>query len=266
MGEYPFFETEKLPEIKTAILYLNRPEKLNAMNLPFWEELPEVVEELENDKDIRVVIVAGKGKALSAGIDVFDFFMNHSELLACNTVELRERMYSLIAKMQKGFDSINNGRKVYIFAAHGHCIGAGLDLAAACDIRLAAKDVRFSLRETRIGIVADMGSLNRLPQIIGQGNTRLLAFTGKDFDCEVALEMGLVSEVFENQVMLIAGALALAKTIVANEETAVVGTKHLLNYMQNHGVDEGIREVALWNSAFFNIEAAQRAVEKAMKK
>jgi len=265
MDSYEFFEVERHSQ-HTAILYLNRPEKLNAMNMPFWEELPLVVAKLEEDVNLRVVIIFGRGRAFSAGIDVYDFFVNQTEIIACEKVETRERMHRLIKKMQRGFDALNEGRKIYIHAAHGHCLGAGLDLAAACDIRLAAKDVRFSLRETRIGIVADMGSLNRLPQIIGQGNTRLIAFTGKDFGYEEALRMGLISEVYEDGEALLAGAIAIAAAIAANEESAVGGTKHLLNYMQNHGVKEGIDEVALWNAAFFSIEAVQRALAKTAPK
>ncbi|MCF8054750.1 MAG: enoyl-CoA hydratase/isomerase family protein [Deltaproteobacteria bacterium] len=264
MNKYQFFAVERENE-QVAFLYLNRPDKLNAMNMPFWEELPVVAEELEADEKLRVVIIAGKGKALSAGIDVFDFFINCSEIIACKDLAAREKMRGLILKMQRGFDVINNGRKIYIFCAHGYCIGAGLDLAAACDIRFASQDVRFSLRETRIGIVADMGSLNRLPQIIGQGNTRLLAFTGKDFGHEEALKMGLVSDVYEDKEALLKAAFVVAQEIANNEESAVTGTKHILNYMQNNGVKDGLTEIALWNSAFFSIEAVQRSLEKPKK-
>ncbi|MCX5858098.1 MAG: enoyl-CoA hydratase-related protein, partial [Deltaproteobacteria bacterium] len=132
MNTYPFFEVEKVVEQQTAVLYLNRPEKLNAMSWAFWRDLPLVV------------------------------FMNNQDTLVGATPEFREKLYDLIIQMQEGFNHMSQGNNIYIAAVHRHCIGGALDLAAACDLRLAAKDALFSLREAKIAIVADMGSLNRL--------------------------------------------------------------------------------------------------------
>jgi len=266
MSNYPFFEVEKIPAQHTAILYLNRPEKLNAMNWPFWRDLAPVVKDLENDPDVRVVIVAGKGKSFSVGIDVFDFFTAFSETIQGATPEKREEFYRLILQMQEGFTCMAQGENIYIGAAHRHCIGAGLDLMSACDIRLATKDVVISLRETKIAIVADMGSLNRLPRIIGQGNTRMMAYTGRDFTAAECLRMGLLNEVYDTQEDLMAGALKLAAEIADNSAATVTGTKKVLNYMEDHSVDDGLKFVAAWNSAFFNTREVQETFMKAMAK
>jgi len=266
MNSYPFFEIEKIPAQQTAVLYLNRPEKLNAMGWPFWRDLAPVVEDLEKEADVRVVIVAGKGKSFSVGIDVFDFFTAFSETIQGATPEKREEFYQLILNMQTGFTRMAQGNNIYIGAAHRHCIGAGLDLMSACDIRLATRDTVISLRETKIAIVADMGSLNRLPRIIGQGNTRMMAYTGRDFTAEECLRMGLINEIYDSQESLMAGALKLAEEIAANSAAAVRGSKQILNYMEDHSVEDGLKYVAAWNSAFFNTKEIQDAFMKSMAK
>lgn len=265
MHTYPFFEVEKHEKQQTAVLYLNRPEKLNAMNWPFWRDLPLVVEDLEKDSDIRVVVIAGRGKSFSVGIDAFEFFVNNQDTLAGATPEFREKLYDLIVQMQQGFNRMADGNNIYIGAVHRHCIGGALDLISACDLRLASRDALFSVRETKIAIVADMGSLNRLPRIIGQGHTRMLALTGRDFTAETARHMGLVSELYENQEKLMKGALDLAAEIAGNADNAVRGTKKILNYMERHGVEDGLKYVATWNAAFFNTGEVQKAFQRSME-
>jgi len=262
MYEYETYQVEKRPEQKTAILYLNRPEKMNAMNWPFWRDLPLVVDELEKDPEVDAVVVAGKGKAFCVGIDVIDFFVQFSETVTAATAEAREAFHRLILQMQQGFNRIHDGGNVYIAAPHRYCIGAGLDLAAACDIRVASKETVISLREARIAIVADMGSLNRLPRIIGQGNARLMAFTARDFTADECLRMGLLSEVYETPEALLEGALNLAAEITGNSRSAVRGSKRLLNYMEDHSAGDGLESVAVWNSSFFNVREVQEAAMK----
>lgn len=261
-GKYPFFIVEKDPARGIAVVYLNRPEKLNAMNWSFWKDLPLVIEDLEKDPDVRVVVIAGKGRAFSVGLDVYDFFSRFRDVLEGNSPEKRENLYKLILEMQKGFNMIAYGDNIYIAAVHGYCIGGGLDLIAACDLRLATRDALFSLRETRIAIVADMGSLNRLPQLIGQSNTRMMAFTGRDFSAEEVRQMGLINGVLDNQEDLMKEAYALAGEIASNAREAVTGAKHILNYMEDHGVMDGMRYVASWNAAFLNLQKIKDVLAK----
>jgi enoyl-CoA hydratase len=265
MGDYPFFAVERKPEKGVALLFFNRPEKLNAMNWPFWRDLPLVVDELEADPDVRVVLIAGRGKSFSVGIDLLEFFLNHTQTLTGATADAREALYRLILQMQEGFNRMTRGDNVYIAAIHRHCIGAGLDLSAVCDLRVASCDALFSLRETRIAIVSDMGSLNRLPRIIGQGNVRMMALTGRDFTAEEARQMGLVNTLYEDRDALMAGATALAEEIAANPPAAVRGTKRILTYMEDHSVEDGLRYVAAWNAAFLNTPEIQEALTRAMQ-
>ncbi len=249
---YEFFEVEKDPAAKTAILYLNRPAARNAMNWPFWRDLPLVVSELEEDPEVRVVIVAARGKSFSTGLDLVDFFEQFKHIVQSQTADGREQLYRLILQMQSGFNRMAEGQNVYIAAVHRHCIGGALDLMAACDLRLAAQDASISLREAKVAIVADMGSLNRLPRIIGMGYTRLMAYTGRDFSADECKAMGLVETVYESREALMEGAQKLAQEIAANPSIAVRGTKQVLNYVGDHGLDDGLKYVAAWNAAFLD--------------
>ena len=239
---------------KIAILYLDRAEKLNAMNFEFWEELPIKIAELENNEKLKTVIIMGEGKAFTAGLDIMGFMKTIQEKTeSMKGVTKREYLYKLILNMQKGFNMIANGKNVYIAAVHGYCIGGGLDMISACDIRIASKDAIFSLRETKVGIVDDLGSLNRLPNIIGEGETRLLAFTGKDIDAEEALRIKLINLIFENKEELTKEAIKLAKEISRNKKDVLEGVKDVLNYNLTHSAEDGLNYVALRNSSFLEI-------------
>lgn len=250
--EYAYFDIEIDSAGKIAWVYLNRPEVKNAMNGDFWHNLPKVVRALEDRPDVRVAIFAGRGGHFSSGLDLKDFYMASRETIHGPLADDRERLLQLIHDMQSGMQAVAHSSKVFISAIQGYCIGAGLDLAAASDLRLCDASALFSLREARVGIVADMGSLNRLPGIIGQGNTRLLAYTGRDANATEALNMGLVNAVYNTSEELIAAAQALALEIAANPAIAVRGTKHILNYMEGHAPDEGMDYVALYNAAFLD--------------
>lgn len=222
------------------------------MNWSYWRDLPLIVGELEADPEVRVVIVAARGKSFSTGLDLVDFFTEKKSIIEADTADGREGLYRMIFEMQSGMNRMAEGQNIYIAAVHKHCIGGGLDLMAACDIRLASKDASISLREAKVAIVADMGSLNRLPGIIGMGYTRLMAYTGRDFSATECKEMGLVEQVFESQAELKEGARELAEEISANSSIAVRGTKQVLNYVADHSLDDGLKYVAAWNTAFLD--------------
>ena len=239
---------------KIVILYLNRPEKLNAMNFKFWGKLPEVIEELENNPKISVVIIAGEGRAFSAGLDIKDFAINFKENIIAETHIQREALYKQILLMQKGFDMMANGKKIYISAVHGVCIGGGLDMISATDLRFCSKDAIFSLREIKLGIVADLGSLNRLPYIIGESNTKLLAYTGKDINSTEALRIGLVNTIYENKDELLKNVIKTARDIAINDKKVLSGIKDVLDYNLKHSIDDSLNYVALRNSSFLNTD------------
>ncbi len=243
MNKHDFYLVEKKPPI--AWVYLNRPDKKNAMNPPAWKESVGIFQDLDQDRDIRAVIIAGKGSCFCAGIDLMAMTSELPEFL--DKEQKGGVKWSLLHKIysfQEAITCIERCKKPVIAAIHSHCIGAGLDMAAACDIRLCTEDAVFSLREAALGIVADVGVLQRIPQIVGQGIARELAFTAKNFSSKRAKEILLVNEVFDNKDELINGAQEMALNISKNSPLAVQASKSVLNYQVGKSVEDGLKYVA----------------------
>ncbi|TGL60455.1 crotonase/enoyl-CoA hydratase family protein [Leptospira sarikeiensis] len=257
---FEFFEiTER--EDGVAIVFLNRPDKRNAMNWSFWRDLPDVVEEINSNPKIRSFVVAAKGKSFSTGLDLDSFFQEFGAVVQGTYGDDRKKFYELILRMQKGINAVYDSPKPSIAAVQKHCIGGGLDLISACDIRYATYDASISLREAKVAIVADMGSINRLPSIIGQGHTRELAYTGKDIDGEEALRIGLVSKLFKDQDQLLEAAIATASEIAANPRIVVEGTKEVMNFSEGKPLTVGLNYVAVWNSSFMDSKDFREAMK-----
>lgn len=234
-----------------AEVSLRGPGRGNAMGPAFFRELPEIFSGLDADDEVRAIIVHGSGGVFSYGLDLHGMGATlKTHLAPQNRATERSRLLELISALQQGFDAVARCRKPVIAAVAGPCIGGGVDLIAACDIRLAATNAIFSVREAKVAIVADLGSLARLPGIIGQGHTRELAFTGKDIDAERALRIGLVSDVFEDEAALVAGARKLAREIADNPAVVVQGVKQVLDFGERSSIADANRFVAVWNSAF----------------
>lgn len=264
--DFEYFTIELDAAQHIAIIYLDRPEVKNAMNGHFWNNLPKVVKMLEARKDIRVGIFIGRGSNFSIGLDLKDFYLASRERIHGPMADDREELLAMIRKMQEGMVAVSQSNIVFISVVSGYCIGAGLDLAAASDLRLCDETASFSLREARVGIVADMGSLNRLPGIIGQGNTRLLAYTGRDVNAKEAYDIGLVNTVYADSQALYDASIHLATEIAANPSIAVRGTKHILNYMESHNANEGMEYVALFNAAFLDSKDFREVVMAFLEK
>ena len=227
------------------------PGKGNAMGPAFFRELPELFHALDREDPIRAVVVRGDKGIFSYGLDLKAMggvLMPH--LAAGNLAAERSRLLDLITDLQRGFDAVERCRKPVIAAVAGPCIGGGVDLISACDVRIAARNAVFSVREAKVAIVADMGSLARLPRIIGHGHTRELAFTGKDIDAERALRIGLVNDVYDDEPTLLEAARKLALEIAANPAVVVQGVKQVLAFGEGASVAEANRFVAVWNAAF----------------
>jgi enoyl-CoA hydratase len=234
-----------------AEVVLTGPGKGNAMGPDFWRELPEVFAALDRDESVRAVLVRGEGQHFSYGLDLPAMLSQPEFQLAGEQLAAeRTHFHDTVLRMQRACTSVAECRKPVIAAVAGWCIGGGLDLISACDVRLCSSDARFSLREVKVAIVADLGSLQRLPPIIGQGHTRELALTGKDIDAARALRIGLVNEVYETPEALLEAAHAMARQMAENPPLVVQGIKRVLNECQGKSVEEGLRYVALWNAAF----------------
>lgn len=254
MGQFKFFEIQKQSENRTALIYLNGPDARNSMVWDFWKELPEVVQHLEEDGQTKAAVFASKKKSFSVGLELNEFGEMFGDIIQGEVADQRMKLLKLIREMQSGFLRIMNSPIVFIAAVHKHCVGGALDLISACDLRLASEDASVSLRETKVAIVADMCSLNRLPSIIGQGNTRMLAFTGADFSAQKCFQMGLFNEICVDQEALHVRASELCQEIAANPGIVLSGVKEQLNYMESHSPEEGLNYVAVWNSAFLDSE------------
>lgn len=246
---------------------LSRPERGNAMSLLMFEEIEAAFGELDGDGSVRVIVLRGEGRAFTFGLDLMDAMQTLGPLvggggLAGPRGELRE----LIVKLQRQTGAPARCRKPVVAAVQGWCIGGGLDLIAGCDVRLCSADARFSLREARIGIVADLGSLQRLPGIIGEAATRELALTAKDIDAGRALRMGLVSDVEADAEALLSRAMEEAERIASLSPVVVQGVKHVLDVQREAAIEAGLRYVATWNSAFLASEDFAEAVSAFMEK
>ena len=178
----------------------------------------------------------------------------------------RDKLLALIDRMQLAVSAVSTCRKPVIAAIDGWCIGGGLDLAAACDIRICSAQATFSLREIRLAIVADLGSLQRLPPIIGQGHTRQLAYTGEDINAERALRIGLVNDVYADADALFAAASALAKRIAASSPVTVRGVKQVMDYCADKSIEDGLRYTAVWNAAFLQSNDLAEALSAFMER
>jgi enoyl-CoA hydratase/carnithine racemase len=250
-----------------AEVVLVGPGKGNAMGPDFWQEMPRVFSELDADPAVRAIIVRGQGGHFTYGLDLPAMGASVGPyLVGAQLAGERVKLLALIEQLQRAFDSVAACRKPVIAAVTGWCIGGGVDFIAACDIRLAAADARFSVREIKVAMVADLGSLQRLPRIIGEGHARELAFTGKNIDAARALRIGLVNDVYENEASLLEAARALAHEIAENPAVVVQGVKQVMNASAGRTVEEGLRYVALWNTAFLQshdlVEATQAFLER----
>jgi len=237
-----------------ATLWLDRPEKRNALGPAFWADLPVAMAAIAGDPGIRAVVVAARGPHFSVGLDLVAMAgltgTPPSGGRPPSPAVRARAARAEVLRLQASVTAVADCPLPVVAAIHGYCIGGGVDLAAACDIRLASADALLSVRETKVAIVADLGSLQRLPRIIGKGYVAELAFTGKDITAARAAEIGLVNRVSADQEAVVADARALADEIAANSPLAVQGTKAVLAAGEGRSVAEGLDYVATWNAAF----------------
>ncbi len=249
-----------------ARIELNRPTKANALNGALWREIGEACRWVDETPAARVAILSGAGRHFCAGID-FEL-MNEllAEVKALSPGQREEHLRRIILGLQAALTALETCRKPVLAAIQGLCIGGGLDLIAACDLRYASTDAAFSLKEVDLAIVADVGSLQRLPHLIGEGQVRELAFTARQFDATEAQAMGLINRVYPDSDALWDGVQAIAATIAAKSPLAVRGIKQALNYGRDHRVADGLEQVATWNAAMLLSADTQEAITAAMQK
>jgi enoyl-CoA hydratase len=244
-----------------AYLTLDRPTKSNAMGNEFWRELPTSLDAVATDPKIRCLVLKANGKHFSSGLDLDEAHLGAGFRGDNRTSRAAQSndLYHHIHFLQSGITQLSRLTVPTIAAVHGLCIGGGIDLIAACDIRLATRDAMFSIRETKIAIVADLGSLQRLPSIMPKGILYELALSGRDFSASEALAWGLLNRTTSDQESLYTTTRELAEEIARNSPLATQGTKRVLNSIYQRHEDDDLERVALWNTAFLQSEDLEEA-------
>lgn len=257
MNEYKAFRVELAD--KVAQVVIDRPEKINAMSADFWAEIVDVFRWVDDTDEVRVVVLSGAGPHFSSGIDLQLLAQVGAQLgkdVGRNAEQLRRKILSL----QASFNAVDHCRKPVIAAIQGYCLGGAIDLISACDMRYCSADARFSIKEIDMGMAADVGTLQRLPRIIGDGMMRELAYTGRTLDGAEAQAIGLVNRVYENPKALMEGVNEMARQIAEKSPLAIRGTKEMIRYMRDHRVDDGLEYIATWNAAMLQAADLRVAV------
>jgi enoyl-CoA hydratase len=233
-----------------ATVRLNRPERGNAMNATLWQEIRQAFELADQTPEVRVVILQGEGRHFCTGIDL-QMLMQIAEQVQQGecTGRSHEELRRVILDMQDTLSSLERCRKPVLAAIHGTCMGGGLDLVCCADMRYAAQDVAFCIKEIDFGMAADVGTLQRMPRLAGEGLVRELAYTGRSFHAAEALQMRLINRVFDSQAELYEGVRAIAAAIAAKSPLAVRSSKEAITYARDHSVADGLNQVATWNAA-----------------
>lgn len=253
-----------------ATLWLDSPERRNAMGRAFFSGLAEAMGELSADDDVRAVVIAAKGPAFTVGLDLKEMGGTIGGGGGGNASvsggARRLGFYQDIKRLQASITAVADCPKPTIAAVHGWCIGGGVDLITAADIRLASADATFTVRETKIAIVADIGTLQRLPRVIAPGHANELVYTGKDISAARAKEIGLVNDVHADADALHAAAHDMATEIAANSPLVVQGAKQVVRASEGRTVEEGLDYVAVWNSSFIQTNDLTEAMAAFLEK
>ena len=251
-------------------LVLNKGEDLNKMTMNFWYELPRILDEIDRDASLWVLILSSTGKHFCAGMDLKNFGTLGSDSEKKTNVpdkaRIGENLYRVAKELQDMLSKLEKLRIPVLAGIQGGCIGGGLDLVTAADVRFASKDAFFCIQEVNIGMAADIGTLQRLPRVIPEGKVRELAYTGRRMPAEEALEAGLVNKVYESHEEMVSGLKEMAAVIASKSPLAVYGTKAILNFSRDHTIAEGLEYNALWSGAMLPQEDMAEAMMSNMEK
>lgn len=255
---YRCFEVEE--DAGVAHLRMSRPEEFNSLCREFWTELPEIVQALDATGETRAIVLSSTGKHFCSGLDLSLF----GEGLLTREPEaevsrVRASMREGVLELQSALSCLEQARMPVLAAIQGGCVGGGLDLTTACDVRYCTADAFFCIQEINLGLAADVGTLQRLPKLIPEGLARELAYTGRRVDSEWARQTGLVNAVYENHEAMVEDVLSIAREIADRSPMAMWGSKEMLNFTRDHSVAEGLNYIATWQAGMFHDQDTKEA-------
>jgi enoyl-CoA hydratase len=249
---YTCFDLEHVGKI--AHVKLKRAAELNTMTPAFWAELPQIVDAISDEGRARAIVLSSTGKHFTAGMDLAVFTGDSGVTAAADGAEVgrtRANLRLMALRLQESFTCLERARMPVLVAIQGGCIGGGVDMVSACDMRYATADAFFCIQEINIGMTADVGTLQRLPKIVPEGVVRELAYTGRRMPAARAREVGLVNEVFPDHAALLDGVMAIADEIAQKSPLAIWGSKEMINYARDHSVADSLNYVATWQTGMF---------------
>lgn len=238
-------------ENHVAHLQLSRPEQRNSMNRAFWKEFPEAIRELDVAAETRVLVITSTGKHFCAGMDLEVFTQPDPQMFSGEAGRRAEAIRRLVTQLQACFNVLEEVRFPVISAIQGGCIGGALDLVCATDMRYCTEDAYFTVKETELGMTADLGTLQRLPRLIPQGLARELAYTARKLLSAETFAAGLVNKVYADQDTMLTDVMAIAQQIAAQSPLAVTGCKQMMNYARDHSVADSLSYMATWQAGMF---------------
>jgi len=263
MTDDSFFSVERSDGV--VRIAMNRPDKANSMTPDFWVQLPALLDKLSADETVRCAVISGEGRHFTSGMDLATF-SSVATLFENEPGRAAYALRDMILRLQHTFNAIERARFPVIAAVHGACIGAGIDMITACDLRIATTDAFFAVEEIHIGMAADVGTLQRLPKLIAPGVAAELAYTGRRFQADEAKAIGLVSSLHEGREALFAAADDLARSMADKSPLALAGIKRNLAYARDHSVADGLDYIATWNAGMLRAEDLMTAVQAKMAK
>ncbi|HBU39303.1 MAG TPA: crotonase/enoyl-CoA hydratase family protein [Acidimicrobiaceae bacterium] len=250
---YTCFDVETKDDI--AHIRMIRPDKANSMIPEFWDELPQIVNQLSEGNDARAIVLSAEGRHFCSGMDLSVFADNNDVSVQSNAKHISRQRASFrttALQLQRTFSCLEESRLPVLSAIQGACIGGGIDMVSATDLRYATKDAFFCIQEINIGMTADVGTLQRMPKLVPEGVVRELAYTGRNMSASEAKERGFVNEIYEDQDAMDDAVLEIAKEIASKSPMAIWGTKQTLNYGRDHSVADSLEYIATWNAAMFD--------------
>lgn len=248
-----------------AHIQLSRPEQLNSMNPAFWLELPKLVRAIDEQSAARVIVISSIGKHFSAGMDLSVFTQMGKDFVG-EPARRSEKFRRSVLELQDSFNALEQVRIPVLAAIQGGAIGGAVDMVCACDSRYCTEDAFFTIKETEIGMTADVGTLQRLPHLIPQGLVRELAYTGRNWGAKEALAQGFVNQVFADQASMLEAVMKIAAKIAMHSPMAVAGCKEMINYTRDHTVADALNYMATWQSGMFQMPDIQEAMSAQQQK